>query len=289
MTATGARSMTIREATEADLPAVREILAAHGNDGPVVIADVVGPYLRHLLAHGHARVAVERSVVVGFGAAIDTGRGRHLADLFVRPERLGQGIGRPLLDAVFGEEPRRTTFASDDPRALPIYVRSGMRPLWISLYVEGPVDRIDDLPASIHVVEAAPAAVAAIERDWSGVDRSRDYRFWARQPEAELFLVRDGEGVAAIGAARVRQARPVRVLDRLVVNPDPAVDPVPVTLAAIAHAGRGGLALSAIQGPSPVLRPLLDLGFRIIDRDQFMASDPDIVDPARLIPNAGML
>jgi hypothetical protein len=47
--------------------------------------------------------------------------------------------------------------------------------------------------------------------------------------------------------------------------------------------------LACIQGPSPVLRPLLDLGFRIADRDQFMSSEPGLVDPARLIPNPGML
>jgi len=45
----------------------------------------------------------------------------------------------------------------------------------------------------------------------------------------------------------------------------------------------------AKEGPSPALRPLLDLGFRIADRDQFMASEPGLIDPARLIPNPGML
>ena len=137
----GGTGRSIREATEDDLPAIRAILAAHGNDGAIVIADVVGPYLRHLIAHGRARVAIEDGAVVGFGATVDAGGSGHLADLFVRADRLGQGIGRPLLDAVFGDAERRTTFASDDPRALPIYVRAGMRPFWASLYVEGPSSR----------------------------------------------------------------------------------------------------------------------------------------------------
>src|SRR5262245_25973676 len=128
----------IRPAGEEDLPAIREILAAHGNDGPIVVGDVVGPYLRHILRFGRARVAVEDGLVLGFGATIDTGPSVHLADMFVRPDRLGQGIGRPLLMESFGEAGRRTTFASDDPRAIPIYVRAGMRPWWISLYIEGP-------------------------------------------------------------------------------------------------------------------------------------------------------
>ena len=64
---------------------------------------------------------------------------------------------------------------------------------------------------------------------------------------------------------------------------------MPATLAAIRRSGRGGEVVAAIQGPSPVLRPLLDLGFRIVDRDQYMASEPDLFDPARLDPQPGML
>ena len=99
----------------------------------------------------------------------------------------------------------------------------------------------------------------------------------------------DGGQVVAIGSARVRQHSTLRVLNRLVVHPDGGVDPVPATLAAIRRSGRGGGVVASIQGPSPVLRPLLDLGFRIADRDQYMASEPDLFDPARLIPNPGML
>ena len=116
-----------------------------------------------------------------------------------------------------------------------------------------------------------------------------DWRHWAAQSAADTFAVLDGEIVVGIANARARQASPVRVLNRLVVHPDAAVDPVAVTTAALARAGREGIVLASVQGPSPVLRPLLDLGFRIADRDQFLASDPDLVDPARLIPNPGML
>jgi GNAT superfamily N-acetyltransferase len=285
----GRTSRSIREATEDDLPAIREILAAHGNDGAIVVADVVGPYLRHLIAHGRARVAAEAGAVVGFGATVDAGPSVHLADLFVRPDRLGQGIGRPLLDAVFGDAERRTTFASDDPRALPIYVRAGMRPFWASLYVEGPSSRLPAPPAGLTTRDASAEELATLEETWRGHGRLADWRHWAAQPAADTFAVLDGEAVAGIANARARQASPVRVLNRLVVHPDAGVDPVAVTLAALARAGREGIVLAAVQGPSPVLRPLLDLGFRIADRDQFMASEPDLVDPARLIPNPGML
>lgn len=285
----GGSRFDIREAAEDDVPAIRAILAAHGNDGEIVVADVVGPYLLHLIARGGARVAVEADEVVGFGATVDTGRSVHLADLFIRPDRIGKGIGKPLLAAAFGEAPRRTTFASDDPRALPIYVRAGMLPLWASLYLEGPADRLPAQPRSLRTEPATPDALAATERAWTGADRLADHRFWSGQPDADTFMVIDGDDVVAIGSGRARQASPVRVLDRLVVHPDSAVDPVPATFAALARAARGGVVLACIQGPSPVLRPLLDLGFRIADRDQFMSSEPDLVDPARLIPNPGML
>jgi GNAT superfamily N-acetyltransferase len=285
----GVPSVKIRVPTDDDLPVIREILTAHGNDGAIVSADVVGPYLRHLIARGGARVAVDDGRVVGFGATIDTGRAVHLADLFVRPELVGRGIGRPLLDAVFGEAERRTTFASDDPRALPIYVRAGMRPLWASLYVEGPSERIVGLPPTLSCEGSTPDDLAAAERGWTGANRLADYAFWAGTPDGDLFTVRDGSRIVALGTARVRQASPVRVLDRLVVDPDPSVDPIPVMLAAIARAGRGGVVLVTVQGPNPLLRTLLDLGFRIADRDQFMASEPELVDPLRLMPNPGML
>jgi GNAT superfamily N-acetyltransferase len=279
----------IRQPTDDDLPAIRAILVAHGNDGPILVADVVGPYVRHLIARGGARVAVDGDEVVGFGATVDAGRATHLADLFVRPDRLGKGIGRPLLAAVFGDAARRTTFASDDPRALPIYVRAGLRPWWVSLYVEGPVVRLPEPPRSISTREATAAELAATEEAWTGHDRSLDWAHWTTQPAADNFVVLLGDEIVAVASARDRQASQVRALNRLVVHPDTGVDPVPVTLAAIRRAGRDGVALSAIQGPSPVLRPLLDLGFRVADRDQFMASEPGLVDPARLIPNSGML
>jgi GNAT superfamily N-acetyltransferase len=285
----GDTTPAIREATEDDLPAIREILAAHGNDGPIVVADVVGPYLRHLLEHGRSRVAVEDGVVVGFGATIDTGPAVHLADLFVRPDRVGQGIGRPLLHESFGDAGRRTTFASDDPRALPLYVRAGMRPWWVSLYIEGPAPRLPGSPAGLTTRDAAAEELAAIEEGWSGNGRLAAWRHWAAQPIADSFVLLEGDAVVGIANARARQASPIRVLNRLVVHPDAGVDPVPVTLAAMARAGREGVVMAAVQGPSPVVRSLLDLGFRIADRDQFMASDPDLVDPARLIPNPGLL
>ena len=285
----GGRAVDVRPATEDDVPAIRSILAAHGNDGAILFGDVVGPYLRHLIAHGRARVAVEDGEIVGYGATIDAGAAVHLADLFVRPDRLGQGIGRPLLAEAFGDASRRTTFASDDPRALPIYVRAGMRPFWASLYIEGPARLLPAPPSSLTTRTMTADELAAQELAWSGHDRSADWSHWTTAVAADSFAVLDGDAVVAIGTARSRQASPVRALSRLVIHPDGGVDPIPPTLVALRRAGGDGSVLAAVQGPSPVVRVLLDAGLRVADRDQYMASEPDLIDPARLIPNSGML
>jgi GNAT superfamily N-acetyltransferase len=276
----------IRRASPDDVPAIRAILAAHGNDGPIVHGDVVGPYVLHLLGHHRAFVSELGGAVVAFGAAVDAGVATHLADLFVRPDLTGRGIGRPLLGAVFGEAERRTTFASEDPRALPVYVRAGMAALWVTLYMNGAAATIPPQPG-LDSVPGDPGRLAALERDWTGAHRPADHAFWASQVAADAFLVVGEDGPLALGYARARQAVDMRALDRLVVRP--GADPVGPALAAIHRAGRGGVVQVTVPGPSPLVRSLLGLGFRIADRDQFMASSPDLVDPARLLPSGGML
>jgi GNAT superfamily N-acetyltransferase len=278
---------TLRPAGLDDVPAIRAILVAHGNDGPIVIADIVGPYVAHLIARGRTKVAIIDDEIVGFGAALDTGRSVHLADLFVHPARLGQGIGKPLLAAVLEGAVQRTTFASEDPRALPLYVRAGMQPMWTSLYVQGASTALPPAPNTFRTESATPDRLAALEHDWTGHDRALEHAFWGTMPDVDAFVVRAGDAPVAFGYARARQAVPIRVLDRLVIHPDG--EPVGTTLAALARAGRGGPVHVCLLGPHPVLRPLLEADFRVVDRDVFLSSDPAIVDPARLIPNPGML
>jgi GNAT superfamily N-acetyltransferase len=276
----------IRPATLDDVPAIRGILAAHGNDGPVRRVDIVGPYVRHLISHHRVRVTDQDGAVIAFGAIAHAGIAEHLADLFVLPDRLGQGLGRPLLTTLFGDSARRTTFASDDPRALPSYVRAGMTPLWMSLYLEGDGGRLPR-PRGFDVEAAEPETLSALEDAWTGARRPVDHHFWATQAEADPFVITDQAGSVAFAYARARQAVETRVIDRMLIRPD--VDPVPAILLAIRRTGRGGPVECVIPGPNPVLRVLLDNGFRVTGHDQHVASAPDLVDPVHRLPNPGML
>jgi len=277
----------IRDATSADVPAIRPILAAHGNDGPVVTVDIVGPYLRHLIDHHRALVTVDGERVVAFGAAADAGVAHHLADLFVAPDFLGRGLGGQLLAALFGNAGRRTTFASGDPRALPLYVRAGMTPLWPILYLRGAGDAVPEPSPGIQTRDADAGTLSALEAAWTGHGRRLDHAYWAAAPEGDAFVVADRGEPVAFAYCRVRQPAPVRTIARLLVRP--GAEPVGPILAAIRRAARGGLVHVGIPGPSRVLPILLGAGFRIEERDTFMASEAGLVDPARLVPDSGLL
>ena len=280
----------IRVATLEDIPAIRALLRAHNDDTVVEpgAIDIVGPYQRHLVEHHVVRVSVDGDTIVGFGAALDTGWCRMLSDLFVDPERLGTGIGRPLLDAVLDGAPARATFASDDPRALPLYVRAGMTPLWTNFYLDGDARRLPEDAPGLRVRAALPGEGADLELAWDGADRTIDHEHWATRPEGDAFVVDDAEGPAAIGYARGRQVGTSRVVDRLLLRP--GADPVATATAAMRRAARDNPVLRVhVLGPNPLLPALLAAGFRIVDRDQLLASDPSLVDPSRLLPNPGML
>ena len=280
----------IRPASPDDIPVIRAILALHDNDGPVAHggADVVGPYVAHLVRHHRVLLTVDEGRAVAFGAVVDTGRVVQLADLFVVPDRLGQGLGRTLLAALFGEAPRRTTFASDDPRALPLYVRAGLMPLWPNLYLAGDAGLLRDAPATPAVRDGSAQEASALELSWTGVARAVDHAFWATEAaSADPFTIEDASGPVAFGYGRARQVSDARALGRMLVRP--GADAVAPVLAALRRIARRGPLALCLLGPNPALPVLLGLGFRIVDRDQFMASEPGLIDPERLFPNPGML
>ena len=219
------------------------------------------------------------------GATVDTGRARHLADLFVRTDRQGGGIGGHLLDAVFGDAWPRTTFASDDPRALPLYVRAGMLAYWPNLYLTGDPTRIAPDPDPTYEVEPASLeAVADLEAGWAGVDRSPDLGYWATLPAVRPFVVRAGGRIVGAGIGRNAFRAPMRWMHEAVAAPD--ADGPAVLLAALGYALAGQeLGGACVPGASPLVRRLLDLGFRVRDRDTFLASDAALVDPLREIVN----
>jgi GNAT superfamily N-acetyltransferase len=283
----------VRAATAADVQAMDAVVALTDEPGPDLPPLAFGtqvPYLRHLVERGTAGVAEIDGRVVGFGAAVTTERATHLADLFVLPEHQGMGLGGALFRSVMGESVDRTTFSSDDPRAMPTYIRGGMLPRWPNLVMSGPREQL--APADDFVADrVAVGELVRLERDWLGIDRSPELPYWAVLPEPVAWVVRSRGQIVAAGLGRNRLRGDGRWVDRAVAHPDVEGSvAAQAFVAALAFVGVPGRPIGAsIPGPSPLVRQLLDCGFRIAERDTFLSSAPDVVDPLRTLVNTGIL
>ena len=247
--------MAVERAAQEDLPAVRALAARYG-----LTAEWPEPpdWLDHALAVRGLWVAREDGRIAGFASVLDDGGVVHLSDLFVDPDRLGRGTGKALLAAAFPRGGVRTTSASGDPRALPLYVRAGLRPLAPILYLAGAVPG-DGAGAERVAVESVPA-----QRPAALAFLATTAAYGLRHGDASA-VVRPVPGGAHLGPA-VGGAEDV------------------VALAAAASAAHGTVKL-AVPGPHPALQALLDRGMRIKDTDTFMATAPGVVDLERRLPH----
>lgn len=293
---------SIRPATLADVPAIARVASAC--DEPIETPGVPGsPYAEHLLSRGRVFVAEGEGVVVGFSAVIDIGPATHVSDLYVHPGARDRGVGKALLHEALADAASPTMFASGDPRAVPLAVRAGLRALWPDVFLEG---RAAGIPSSAYLIEAVSIEdAAAAESVLTGLDRLADHRYWGTRRGAVPFLVRDGGSTVGVGVSVNRRGRPGRWLSHLSIGRD--ADAAAVALAAVRGTATGepagpptppdGRARQpgeprtsvCVPGPHPALGGLLEAGFRVVDRETFLAVDPAIVDPERILPDPNLL
>jgi ribosomal protein S18 acetylase RimI-like enzyme len=282
--------LVLRPATTADFPAIEAIYVAAEQappGGSPAPAGWMTRYLEHLLDRGEVLVADRESVTVGFAAVVDIGRAVHLADLFVDPSRHGTGIGGRLLREALGDRWPRMTFSSDDPRAMPLYIKAGMLPRWPNIYLDSEGRRIPGAESTLEAMPVSPSEAAKVEVSFGGADRQRDWEHWAGQPGGQSFVLEDGGRPIAVGNSRDRWRNPGRWMDRLILAPGLS-DLVSPVLAALHFGGRGQPISIAIPGPLPAVRVLVDAGFRMFDRDTFMASEDGLLDPLHHIVEPGV-
>jgi hypothetical protein len=270
----------VRPATEDDgagIGAVRDAIGGQHDD-----SGSDAGYRAHLLEHGRLFVAVRDREVVGFAGTRDIGGHRLLSDLFVRPDLHGSGVGGALLSAVLDGSELRFTFSSTDPRALPLYARAGMRPLWPLLYLRGPAPSVE-AGAAIEVDAVDPGEAAAIELRITGVDRSVEHRYWAARQDATAVVVSmSGRTVGA--ASSVRRGEACR-LEHVAL--EAGLDAGPV-VAAITRRSGAPVLRAFVPGPRPLLRWLLERRFVIDDLDTFMATEPSAVPDQLAVVHPGL-
>jgi GNAT superfamily N-acetyltransferase len=283
--------MEVRAATAADMDGVRILADAYGNLSHWPMRP---DYLDHELAADGLWVADDGDEVVGFAGVLERGEVAYLADLFVRQDLLGKGIGRALLEAAFGgaDAPVRATCASGDPRALPLYVSFGMRPIAPLLYLSG--DRASGLRVPMGdgegLREAAPDDPQVVDLDAAVGGRRRDADLaFLGDAGALAFVLRDGREAVAAAIVRISavtgsmHAREAFVAPSFARSEEAAAR---VTLSTVVEgAGRADAVHVVVPGPHPALGPLLAGGFRIVDRDTVMASRLDLFDLTRQVPS----
>jgi GNAT superfamily N-acetyltransferase len=279
----------VRAATEDDLAAIAAVAAATGQVEEWSGSDP--GYVRHLLAHGRVLVAGPGGAVAGFGATRRIGDGpaavTMLCDLFVDPRQHGLGTGQALLAALWEPGSARMTFSSLHAHALPVYTRAGLDAWWPLLYLGGKAGTLPR-PDGWTVATSSPAEVAALEADWTGIDRAADHLAWAARPGGQPVTARHGGAVLAAGTVAGEDAEYGIV--HLALSPaageDQAVAAVLAVLASLDPPD--GRARVCLPAPHPATRPLLAAGWHVDFMDVFMATDPGLLDPRRAVPSPAM-
>jgi GNAT superfamily N-acetyltransferase len=279
----------VRPATASDQDGVHALAASYGNlshwpERP--------DYLDHELASGILVVAEAEGAVVGFAGVLERGDVAFLADLFVRQDLVGRGIGRALLDVAFehGPAPVRATCASGDPRALPLYESFGMRPIAPLLYLSGDRAAGLRLEPDGSSESCAPDDPEVVDLDARTGPRRRaeDLAFLVKAG-ASAVVVRTAEETAGAAMVRVSHVTGSAHAREAFVSPSFALTEEAagrvVLSAASDGASRSEAVHAAIPAPHPALGPMLEAGFRIVDRDTLMASRVDVFDLRRCMPS----
>jgi GNAT superfamily N-acetyltransferase len=288
-----------RPAGEADLQSVFEVFYQNELlDNPQLpLRDDIPPYLSHVLQTGTLTVAEEDGRILAFAGAITRGNISSLTDLFVMPTYQSGKLGKTLLHTVLPQDDLiHCTLSSSDPRALALYIRTEMRPLWphFALQLVKPT-QVWPLFSDMEIIEADVLDPSLYDWDArvSGRPRLEDLQFWVREEQAvPLWFRRRGQvvgyGYVRYGAVAHSNSQSCTLGPMGVDTPENATACV---LAAVYWAMQRAVEIHIdVSGPHPCLTALLELGFHIITFDTFVSSaDTPFFDARCYIASGGDL
>lgn len=139
--------------------------------------------------------------LIGWAMSIERDGHLELTHFFVEPGIQSKGLGRALIEKAFpaGRGRNRTINATQDPRALSIYLRSGVHPVTTSVDVllqPGSFDSARDLSFErLGPSDSAVSAIVALEKAVLGFARETDIRFLMAHRPAWIAM-RNGKPVA---------------------------------------------------------------------------------------------
>jgi ribosomal protein S18 acetylase RimI-like enzyme len=322
----------LRPATAADLPICAAIWRTALNDYLVRLAlepipDDLGPILRlyaHLLATDPEsflvaervdgdcgrRVGAEGNAQLdAFIAVVRRDRLWYLSMLFVLPDAQARGLGRRLLDAVWGNESagedggnapardgfRATATDSIQPISNALYASLGIVPRMPLFRFVGRADRpaaLPPLPPGVDVAafeeiradgdgigsSALAGELNALDGEVLGFERAVDHAFLAREGRrGYLYCDRSGAALGYGYTSEAGRVGPVVVGDRDLLGPV-----VGHLVTAIQPRGAFGIWVPGAAEGAVV--PLLHAGFRIDGFPTILCWDRPFADWSRAIP-----
>ena len=293
--------LLIRTATQADLPRVGEIwyeAAIEGEAHPPAFRGLPSLYL-HELETNELFVLERDGNVVAYAAVLNRGSIAFLADLFVAAAHRSAGLGQQLLRAVLPTDGRVCcTVASNDARALPLYIRSGMLPCWPHIHLRGAAEELGSLPTDgdLNTIEADPGDPEWLRWDteMSGRPRPQDRNYWiVRRRGVPLWFTRGGRRVG-YGMAQHLSDDSLWHPEALTLGPIgtfAAADAVACVLAGVEWARRRAAMVSiSVTGPHAAIVPLLSAGFRVVEVETFCSTaTTPFVDLRRYVSSGGDL
>ena len=250
--------------------------------------------LRHILKTGTMYVAEQDGRILAFASAITRDHITFLTDMFVRPGQQSARLGKTLLQHVLPpNEHIRCTMSSTDPRALALYIRSGMQPQWpnFCLRLNGPIR--GNLPTTdIEIVEGQAGDPEFVRWDAQVSGRSRpiDHTYWIREQRAiPLWFQRQGN---TIGYGYIRLgAGTLWYPEACTLGPIGTRTPEDATACVLAAVGwardHAKVLLIKVPGPHPSLAPLLNLGFHITYVETFVSTATTSFFDARCFISSG--
>ena len=269
-----------RSANEAELRSVYEVFYQNELlDNPhLPFPGDIPPYLSHVLQTGMLYVAEEDGRILAFAGAITRGNISFLTDLFVLLSSQSGKLGKTLLQTVLPQDDLiHCTMSSNDPRALALYIRAGMRPQWphFALRLEKSTHAWS-LDSDMEIIEADPGDPALVQWDAqiSGRPRPVDHQFWIRDGAIPMWFQRQGQtvgyGYVRLGTGKLSDPQACTLGPIGASTPE---DAAACVLAAVNWALQRAEVLHIdVPGPHPCLVTLLERGFRIISFDTFVST-----------------
>lgn len=273
-----------RSASEQDLAQCYEIVyfnEIRGERSPLPLPPVSNT-LMHIFRNGNVVVAEEDGRVLAYAGTITREHVTYLTDLFVRPDLQSAGLGQTLLRQVLPEVSGQIhcTMSSTDQRALALYIRAGMRPLWPNFNL-----RLDDamsarrMRADVEIVEAIPGEPPLLEWDTRACGRQRpqEHVFWVQEQGGVPLWFRRGREILGYGYVRLGASTfwTPRTCILGPIGARSSEDALTCVLAAVGWAQQRANVLHIdVPGPHPCLASLLEARFRITYVETHLSSAP---------------